>query len=156
MTWRGATLIREAHIQYRDPPGHLARRRILGPPDVHRFVRELVNGDAREHFVTLLLDGRHRIIGYAVTGIGTATGALVHPREVFQVAVHAGAVAIIVTHTHPSGDPTPSREDREITARLARAGELLGIAVLDSMVVGQGPYSIREQEPKLLDGRAAP
>jgi DNA repair protein RadC len=75
------------------------------------------------------------------------------PREVFQAAVAAGAVAVIVAHNHPSGNPSASREDREVTERLVRAGELLGIRLLDSVVVTDPGYvSLRETDPKTFDG----
>ena len=97
-----------------------------GPAAVAQFVRQLVANDAREHFVAIMLDGRHRPIAYQVVSVGTATASLVHPREVFQTAVGLGAVALIVAHSHPSGDPTPSSEDREVTGRLAQAGRVSG------------------------------
>ncbi len=143
----GPTVIREAVLRYRG-----SRRRIPSairhPEDVARFVRGLVGNDAREHFVTLMLDARHRPIAYQVVSIGTATASLVHPREVFQSAVAVGAVGLIVAHNHPSGDPSPSREDREVTERLFRAGDVLGIRLLDSVVVTESGYtSIREEDP---------
>lgn len=97
------------------------------------FPRRVVRDDAREHFVELYLDGRHRPIAHQVVSIGTASASLVHPREVFQPAILVGACAVIVAHNHPSGDPTPSREDREITQRLSQAGALLGVSLLDSV-----------------------
>jgi DNA repair protein RadC len=122
------------------------------PAAVTRFVRQLVANDAREHFVAILLDGRHRPIAYQVVSVGTATASLVHPREVFQTAVALGAVALIVAHSHPSGDPTPSSEDREVTGRLARAGEILGIRVLDHVIVAARGYcSLRERCADLFD-----
>jgi DNA repair protein RadC len=141
------TVIREAVVRYRG-----SRRRIPAairdPDNVARFIRGVVGNDAREHFVTLMLDGRHRPIAYQVVSVGTATASLVHPREVFQAAVAMGAVALIVAHNHPSGDPSPSREDRDVTERLMRAGEVLGIRLLDSVVVTESGYvSIREEDP---------
>jgi DNA repair protein RadC len=122
------------------------------PEDVARFVRGVVGNDAREHFVAILLDGRHRPIAYQVVSIGTATASLVHPREVFQPAVGLGACAVIVAHNHPSGDPTPSAEDRDVTRRLAQAGGLLGILLLDSVVVADlGYVSLREASSSLLE-----
>lgn len=102
----GTTQIREVHVSYR------GRRRTMpcsltGPDQVAAFMRKLIAGDAREHFVVIHLDGRHRPIGYQVASIGTATASLIHPREVFQPAIAVGAVAIIVSHNHPSGDPKP-------------------------------------------------
>ena len=74
----------------------------------------------------LLLDGRHRVHPAGAHLPGTLTASLVHPREVFAPALREPAAAVVLVHNHPSGDPTPSREDREITGRLAAAGELLG------------------------------
>ena len=94
----------------------------------------------REHFVVLLLDGKNRIVGFNVVSIGSLTAALVHPREVFKAAILTNAAAILVLHNHPSGDPTPSREDREITARLKLVGSELGIPLVDHVVIGAHSY----------------
>ncbi len=107
---------------------------IREPSHAVAFARKAVFDHAREHFLAIYLDGRHRPIAYSVVSVGTATASLVHPREVFQPAVMLGAVAALILHNHPSGDPTPSREDWEIAERLRRAGELLGIHLLDSVV----------------------
>ncbi len=145
------TMIREAVVRYRGSRRRVAEI-IRSAADVARFIRGVVGGDAREHFVGLMLDGRHRPIAYQVVSVGTATASLVHPREVFQAAVSIGAVAVIVAHNHPSGDPSPSREDREITERLTRAGHLLGIRLLDSVVVADsGFHSIREEDPAVFE-----
>jgi DNA repair protein RadC len=144
--------IREAVVSYRGPRRKLPES-VRNPVDVARFVRRVVGNDAREHFLVLMLDGRHKPIAYQVVSVGTATASLVHPREVFQAAVGAGAVAVIVAHNHPSGDPSPSREDREVTERLIRAGELLGIRLLDSVVVTDSGYvSLREADPGAFEG----
>src|SRR5206468_3304473 len=82
-----------------------------------------------------LLDRRHRLLRHEMVSQGTLTASLVHPREVFRPALRESAAALLLVHNHPSGDPTPSAEDREVTARLVRAGELLGIPVLDHVVV---------------------
>jgi len=149
----GPTLIREAVIQYRGPVRRVSES-MRSPEDVAHFVRNLIGTDAREHFVSILLDARHRPIGYQIVSIGTATASLVHPREVFQAAVGAGAVAILVAHNHPSGDPTPSAEDRGVTERLIRAGHLLGIPLLDSVVVGDWEYvSLRDTDPERFESR---
>ena len=103
----GTVQIREVDVSYRG-----ARRTVLkkidGPDTVVQFMRKLVGGDAREHFVVLHLDGRHRAIGYQVVSIGTATASLIHPREIFQPAIAIGAAGIIGAHNHPSGDPVPA------------------------------------------------
>ena len=146
------TLIREAVVQYRGPRRKLPSR-LRAPGDAARFVGRLTRGHTREHFVVIMLDGRHRPIAYQVVSVGTATAALVHPREVFQPAVMVGACAIIIAHNHPSGDPRPSSEDRNVAQRLADAGRLIGIRVLDALVVadGGGFHSMREAEPEMFD-----
>ncbi len=92
---------------------------------------------SHERFLVLLLDGRHRVLKEVIVSQGTLTASLVHPREVFHAALRETAAAIILIHNHPSGDPSPSAEDREITLRLVRAGEILGIKVLDHLVIGE-------------------
>lgn len=119
---------------------------IRGPGDVHRHFHARLRDAPCEHFLVVLLDGRHRVMREVVASQGTLTASLVHPREVFRPALREAAAAVVLVHNHPSGDPTPSREDREVTARLARAGELLGIPVLDHVVVAERGYaSLREE-----------
>jgi DNA repair protein RadC len=120
--------------------------RIASPADVHRHFHPLLRDAPHERFLVVLLDGRHRVIRSVLTSQGTLTASLVHPREVFAPALREPAAAVVLVHNHPSGDPTPSREDREITARLAAAGDLLGIPVVDHVVVAeQGYVSLREE-----------
>lgn len=90
----------------------------------------------REQVVVLLLNTKNKPIGFHTVSIGTLNASLVHPREVFKAAIVANAAAAILLHNHPSGDPLPSVEDYAITERLLAAGKLLGIALLDSIVVG--------------------
>ena len=100
----------------------------------------------REHFICAHLDAKNRLISRETVSVGHLTAALVHPREVFKAAILANAAAIALVHNHPSGDPEPSREDIEITRRLVKAGELLGIPVLDHVVVTRrGHVSIAER-----------
>lgn len=94
----------------------------------------------REYFVALLLDGKNRIILEEQVSEGSLNQSIVHPREVFSRAVKESAAAVILVHNHPSGDPSPSREDREITRRLKEAGDILGIRVLDHIIIGDGSY----------------
>ena len=94
----------------------------------------------------ILLDARHRVLRSEMISQGTLTASLVHPREVFRPALRDAAAALVLVHNHPSGDPTPSAEDREVTTRLASAGEILGVRVLDHIVVAErGFCSLREQ-----------
>ena len=119
---------------------------LLGPEDVFRRFEARLRRLDHERFTVLLLDGRHRVLGEELVSRGTLTASLVHPREVFRPALRASAAALILVHNHPSGDPTPSAEDRRVTARLAEAGELLGIRVLDHVVVAErGFASLRDE-----------
>jgi DNA repair protein RadC len=102
----------------------------------HPTLRDL----RHEIFKVVLLDAKHAIMRDATVSEGSLTLSIVHPREVFTLAVKESAAAIIFLHNHPSGDPTPSPEDRVLTARLVSAGEVLGIRVLDHLVVGDGRY----------------
>lgn len=118
---------------------------IGGPEDVYRHYHPHLRDAEHERFAVILLDGRHRVIRDAVISQGTLTASLVHPREVFRPALREGAAALVLVHNHPSGDPSPSGEDREVTRRLVRAGELLGIPVLDHVIVAERGYrSLRE------------
>ncbi len=99
----------------------------------------------REQFVCCHLDVKNRLISREVVSIGHLSSALVHPREVFKAAILANAAAVALVHNHPSGDPEPSREDIDITRRLTKAGEILGIPVLDHVVIAsRGHASLRE------------
>jgi DNA repair protein RadC len=110
---------------------------IRGPEDVFRHFHPRLRHATQERFFVVLLDGRHRVVRHELVSQGTLTASLVHPREVFRPALRESAAAVVLVHNHPSGDPTPSREDLEITERLARAGEILGIPVLDHVVVAE-------------------
>jgi DNA repair protein RadC len=90
----------------------------------------------KEHFGVLYLNTRHQLVHKETVSIGTLNASLVHPREVFEPALRLGAVSVVLVHNHPSGDPSPSAEDRALTRRLEEAGKILGIGVLDHIVVG--------------------
>ena len=92
----------------------------------------------REVFSVILLDVKNHVIGINVVSIGSLSASVVHPREVFKAAILANAANIILTHNHPSGDPAPSKEDINITARLVQAGRLMDIPVLDHIIIGDG------------------
>jgi DNA repair protein RadC len=108
--------------------------------DIARLALDLVrdSDDDREHFWALILDGKNRLKLAFQVSVGSLNASIVHPREVFGPALREGAAAIAIVHNHPSGDPTPSAEDIEVTHRLVRGGELLGIRVLDHVIVGNG------------------
>lgn len=108
--------------------------------DAAEYVMDRMRHLKKEHFVTLHLDTKHCVIGEEVASVGSLDASIVHPREVFKVAVKRSASAILCLHNHPSGDPTPSPEDIAVTRRLCEAGKLLGIDVLDHIVVGDGRF----------------
>lgn len=109
----------------------------------------------REHFSIACIDAKHKIIGFHTIAVGTLTTALVHPREVFKTAILLSSASCALFHNHPSGDPTPSREDRELTKRLEQAGELLGIHVLDHIIFGANNRYYSFADEGFITGKAA-
>lgn len=114
---------------------------IKSPDDVKNMVMEEMRYYDREHFRVLYLDRKGGLISMEDVSIGGLHSSQVHPREVFKTAVKRSAASLILVHNHPSGDPTPSREDIEITRRLISAGQLMGIEVLDHIVIGEKHYT---------------
>lgn len=114
--------------------------RIGSSADLFRHYYPHLRDLRHEVFKIVLLDAKHTIIRDATVSEGSLTLSVVHPREVFHLAVRESAAAVIFLHNHPSGDPQPSSEDRALTARLVTAGEVLGIPVLDHLIVGDGRY----------------
>jgi DNA repair protein RadC len=125
------TLVREAHLQ-----GTYGK--IINSATASALLQTCLADVDREHFVVLLLDRKHQVIGLNTVSIGSLTASLAHPREVFKPAILSNAAAVILCHNHPSGSPFPSAEDRALTARLVEAGKLLGINVLDHVILGDG------------------
>lgn len=128
------------------------RRRAFDPRPVvdgARAAAGLVPAQTRaarkEHFLVLCLNARRQLLCVETVSVGTLSASLVHPREVFSPAISHGAAAVVAVHNHPSGDPSPSAEDREATRRLQRAGELLGIPLADHVIVSESSFfSFRE------------
>ncbi|MFV9510876.1 RadC family protein [Tepidibacillus sp. LV47] len=119
---------------------------IRSPRDVFSYLYEDMRFLRQEHFIAILLDTKNHILAKETISIGSLNASIVHPREVFKPAIKKSASAIIVAHNHPSGDPSPSREDIEITKRLYQAGELLGIDVFDHVIIGEDQYfSMKEK-----------
>lgn len=129
---------------YADPPARRATART--PADVAALVGSDMRYLDREHFRVVLLSTRHDVLAVEEVAVGGLNSAVIHPREVFKAAIRWSAAAVIMVHNHPSGDPEPSADDLRITARLAEAGRILGIEVLDHVVVGDGRcVSLRER-----------
>jgi DNA repair protein RadC len=120
--------------------GPAERGRIRGPADVYERCAPTLRDLQQEEFRVLLLNTQHSVMKELLVTRGILDASVVHPREVFKAAVVESAAAVILVHNHPSGDPTPSAEDREVTRQLAEAGQLMGIPVLDHVVVGDGRW----------------
>ena len=116
------------------------------PDEVVSVVRSKLKGKKKEHFLALLLDTRNRLIKIAEISIGSLDTSIVHPREVFKEAISASAASIIFVHNHPSGDPEASEDDIELTKRLAKAGEIVGIDVLDHIIICDKRYLSLKRE----------
>ena len=130
----------------RDGSQKAERKKVSQPAVAAEVLWQYLAGADREHFVVVLLDTQNQIIGLHTVTVGTLDASLVHPREIFKAAILANSAAILLAHNHPSGDPTPSAEDRSVTRLLVDAGVSLGIEVLDHLVLGESPryHSFRE------------
>ena len=110
------------------------------PQDVAEFLMPRLRYAVKEQFIVILLNGKNKVVGTEVISEGSLSSSVVHPREVYASALLHHAAAIMVAHNHPSGDPKPSDEDREITSLLAQSGKVLGIPLVDHIVIGDGTY----------------
>ena len=113
---------------------------VKSPEDAIKAVRNQLKGKKKEHFMVLSLDTRNHLINTKVISVGSLDTSIVHPREVFAEAISSTAASVIFAHNHPSGDPTPSEDDIKLTKRLAKAGEIMGIEVLDHIIVCEKDY----------------
>ena len=128
-TW---TIVRE--------PGRPSPRKLDGPAAVSELSLDLARSvdDGREHFWAVLLNAQLGYLMHTEVSVGTLNASLVHPREVFGPALREGAASLVLIHNHPSGDPTPSREDIRLTRQLVETGKLLDLPVHDHVIVGNG------------------
>lgn len=106
------------------------------PEDVVALMKPLFTGQEREHFYCICLDTKNRVKKVVEVSVGSLNASIVHPRELFKECVMVSAASCVVSHSHPSGDPTPSGADIQLTRRLVKAGDVLGIEVLDHVVIG--------------------
>jgi DNA repair protein RadC len=114
-------------------------------------LKTVIGNTDRETAVVLCLDAKNKINAINIVSIGIVDATLTHPREVFKAAILSNTVGIIFAHNHPSGDTTPSEGDKEMTKRLIAAGKILGIYLLDSIILGDGFYSLRDENSELWD-----
>ena len=117
-----------------------ARIQLRTPHEAAAYLMPVFGSRPVEQFGVVLLDTKHRVLRTAVLAIGTLNSTVVQPRDVFREAALGGAAAIVVFHNHPSGDPSPSPDDKELTGRLAAAGTLMGIDVVDHIILGDARY----------------
>jgi DNA repair protein RadC len=117
-----------------------ARFQLQTPQEAAALLMPAFSGRAVEQFGIVLLDTRHRVLRTTVLTVGTLNTASIEPRDVFREATLGGAAALVVFHNHPSGDPTPSPDDVELTRRLVAAGILMGIDVVDHIILGDVRY----------------
>jgi DNA repair protein RadC len=116
------------------------RPKVTTPEDAAHLVLAQMRHLDREEFRVILLDTKNQVLKVETVAVGGLNSSGVEPREVFKSAVRQSAAAVILVHNHPSGDPTPSREDVALTRRLLQAGELLGIEILDHLIIGDNKY----------------
>ena len=133
-------MVRESSILYE-------QRTISSPMDAAGLFTEFLADSDREKFIVLCLNTKNQPTSLATVSIGSLNSSIIHPREIFKIALLANSAAVILSHNHPSGDPQASREDIDVTKRLVEVGKLLGIDVLDHIIVGKDKkfFSFREK-----------
>ena len=122
------------------------KERISSPAEAAAFAMPHFFHAMKEHFAVMLLDMKNQVLAMPIISIGSLSASIVHPREVFQAAVRCSAAHMILLHNHPSGDPDPSREDIDVTAKLVKAGKIMDIPVIDHIILGAGRFvSLKER-----------
>ncbi|HEY8910779.1 MAG TPA: DNA repair protein RadC [Desulfosporosinus sp.] len=137
-------MVRESSILYQN-------RTINSPGDAANLLEPFLANEDREKFVVVCLDTKQQPNAIHTVSLGSLNSSLVHPREVFKVAILGNSNAVILSHNHPSGDPTPSKEDIDVTNRLQEAGKILGIEVLDHVIIGSNSRFISLKERGLMN-----
>ena len=123
--------------------------KITSPRILAQYFMEALRHEHKECFVVTFLDAKCKMMSHQTISTGSLTASIVHPREVYKIAIQKSAYSIIVLHNHPSGDPTPSKEDIQITQRLKKVGEVIGIPLLDHIIIGDGIYKSLKEESYL-------
>lgn len=137
--WVTVRLVKEKSVLY-------GRRKISTPKDAMELVNGFLEYCDREQLVVCSLDTKNQPTAMEVVSIGTVNSSLIHPREIFKTSIISNASSLIVFHNHPSGDPKPSEEDKNITIRLKEAGQILGIELLDHIIVADDKFcSLKEK-----------
>lgn len=132
-------LVKESSLLYKE-------RSVRSPEDGYQLMKLFLADKDREYFIVASLDTKNQPLSINVCHIGSLNASIVHPREVMKSAILSNAASIIVGHNHPSGLPEPSKEDIEVTRRLAETGKIIGIDVLDHIIVGDESFiSLKEK-----------
>lgn len=133
--------------EIREAKEEFASYKITSPMDAEKLAAFYIADEDREVFLVMMLNTKNEVIGLHRASVGSLNASIVHPREVMKAAILNNAASIIVSHQHPSGDPTPSREDVEVTRRISEAGKTMGIQLLDHIIVThKGDYvSLKEK-----------
>ncbi len=138
---RAARLLAAAELGRRAVSGGPGERpRLTSPAEVGRYLLPLFGGYREERFGVVMLDSKRRVIRTETLSVGSLDASIAHPREVFRAATVASAASIAVFHNHPSGDPMPSPDDLLLTRRLAQAGQIMGIDLVDHLILGDGRW----------------
>lgn len=132
-------MIKESSILYK-------YRKISSPDDAFELIKTFLEDSDREQLIVCCLDTKNQPTAIQIVSIGSLNSSIVHPREVFKIAILSNAASIILFHNHPSGDVSPSNEDVNITSRLKECGKIIGIELLDHIIVGYNSFlSIKER-----------
>lgn len=132
-------MVKEKSIFYKE-------RNICSPSQAYEILRGFLEDLDREQMIVMCLDAKNQPTNISVASVGTLNSSLVHPREIFKLAILANTSSIILAHNHPSGNPSPSNEDIKVTQRLKEVGTLIGIDVIDHLIIGEDKYvSLKER-----------
>ena len=144
---KAATILASVELGRRLSQAAAARIEVVhGPEDAAHYAMPRFRFEQREHFAVLLLNTKNHILGMPEVSVGSLSASIVHPREVFREAINYAAASMILLHNHPSGDPSPSREDIAVTNRLVKAGKIMDIEVLDHIILGDHRFlSLKEK-----------
>lgn len=139
MNFVAVQLVKEKGVNYA-----AEGKNLTSPEEVAEVLREYYATADREQFVVMCLNSKNKLICINVVSVGSIMSSMAHPREIFKPAILSNAAAVIVAHNHPSGDTTPSGEDKSLTDNVVKAGVILGIPVLDHIIIGDNYYSFKE------------
>ncbi|WP_455819583.1 RadC family protein [Clostridium butyricum] len=123
-----------------------ANRKIFSPEDGFHILNDLLENSDREKLIVCCLNSKNEPTNISIVSVGSLNNSIVHPREVFKIAIISNSASIIIAHNHPSGNTEPSKEDIAITKRLKECGELIGIKLLDHLIIGSNCYKSLKEE----------